>query len=232
MTRWVSLQKPKIGYRIKQYRICASLDGILKIHGGKIPFKDSNTGEQIILEGEGCVEAKSQAYNSGPPTRDNVLQVQTQMLCTGFKWAIIGKLGPRQQFSMYVYKADPELQNMIIESVQDFWNKVDNDIPYPVEETEKNKSYVNWSNDDKGLTQMLTDYERAEEEIESWTTTKNELKDAIKSILKQENCNYVQIKNKKISLELITRKATVEKLVPARPASQYEKLTVKEASND
>ena len=79
---------------------------------------------------------------------------------------------------------------------------------------------------------MLTDYERAEEEIESWTTTKNELKDAIKSILKQENCSYVQINNKKISLELITRKATVEKLVPAKPASQYEKLTVKEASNE
>ena len=54
----------------------------------------------------------------------------------------------------------------------------------------------------------------------------------IKFILKQEGCNYVKVRNKKIACELITRKATVEKIVPAKPASQYEKLTVKEISNE
>ena len=106
MNKWVSLTKPTKAYRLEKYRMAASLDGVLEVHGGAIPFEDPQTGEVVMLEGKGCCEIKTQGYNDGPPTYENILQVQAQMLCSGFKWAIIGKLGPRLKFEMFVFKAD------------------------------------------------------------------------------------------------------------------------------
>lgn len=227
----VSMHKPTDGFRLPKYKICASLDGILEVHGDKIPFTDPQTGKVIWLEGKGVCEIKTQGYNDGPPSYENILQVQTQMLCSGFKWAIIGKLGPRLKFSMYVYQADPAIHEIIKEKISDFWNKVENDIPYITEE-DTDKTYDDWSGNDRGITQMVADYQLADSEIKKWTDTKDQLKDAIRSIMVQENCNYVQIDNKRIASELITRKATVEKLVPAKPQTQYEKFTVKDINND
>ena len=133
---------------------------------------------------------------------------------------------------MFVFESDKQIQKKIIERVKDFWQRVEKHTPYPVIAESTEKVYSDWSNDDKGLTKLTNDYDLAKDEIERWTTTKDQLANAIKSILKQENASYVKIREKQIACELITRKATVERIVPAKPASQYEKLTVKEISNE
>jgi hypothetical protein len=154
------------------------------------------------------------------------------MLVSGFKWGVIGHLGPRLKMQMFVFESSKEIQKKIIERVKDFWRRVEKNISYPIIAESEQKVFSDWSNDDKGLTQLSNDYDLAKDEIEKWTATKNQVANAIKSILKQENCNYVKLREKQIACELITRKATVEKIVPAKPASQYEKLTVKEISNE
>ena len=37
MNKWVSLTKPTKAYRLEKYRMAASLDGVLEVHGGAIP---------------------------------------------------------------------------------------------------------------------------------------------------------------------------------------------------
>ena len=227
----VTFRKPIDAYRLSKYKMAASLDGVLTIEGEPIQYDDPQTGKTFTLSGEGVCEIKTQGYNDHV-TYDHILQLQTQMLVTGFKWGVIGHLGPRLKMQMFVFESDKQIQKKIVERVKDFWRRVEKGTPYPVIAESTEKVYSDWSNDDKGLTKLTNDYDLAKDEIERWTTTKDQLANAIKSILKQENASYVKIREKQIACELITRKATEEKIVPAKPASQYEKLTVKEISNE
>jgi len=227
----VTFRKPIDAYRLSKYKMAASLDGVLTVDGEPIQYDDPQTGKTITLSGEGVCEIKTQGYNDHV-TYDHILQLQAQMLVTGFKWGVIGHLGPRLKMQMFVFESDKQIQKKILERVKDFWQRVEKHTPYPVIAESTEKVYSDWSNDDKGLTKLTNDYDLAKDEIERWTTTKDQLANAIKSILKQENASYVKIREKQIACELITRKATVERIVPAKPASQYEKLTVKEISNE
>ena len=227
----VTFRKPIDAFRLSKYKMAASLDGVLTIQGEPIQYDDPQTGKTFTLSGEGVCEIKTQGYNDHV-TYDHILQLQAQMLVTGFKWGVIGHLGPRLKMQMFVFESDKQIQKKILERVKDFWRRVEKDTPYPVIAESTEKVYSDWSNDDKGLTKLTNDYDLAKDEIERWTTTKDQLANAIKSILKQENASYVKIREKQIACELITRKATVERIVPAKPASQYEKLTVKEISNE
>ena len=211
--------------------MAASLDGVLTIQGEPIQYDDPQTAKTFTLSGDGVCEIKTQGYNDHV-TYDHILQLQAQMLVSGFKWGVIGHLGPRLKMQMFVFESDKQIQKKILERIKDFWRRVEKDTPYPVIAEPTEKVYSDWSNDDKGLTKLTNDYDLAKDEIERWTTTKDQLANAIKSILKQENASYVKIREKQIACELITRKATVERIVPAKPASQYEKLTVKEISNE
>ena len=227
----VTFRKPIDAFRLSKYKMAASLDGVLTIHGGSIQYDDPQTGKTFTLSGDGVCEIKTQGYNDHV-TYDHILQLQAQMLVSGFKWGVIGHLGPRLKMQMFVFESDKQIQKKILERIKDFWRRVEKDTPYPVIAEPTEKVYSDWSNDDKGLTKLTNDYDLAKDEIERWTTTKDQLANAIKSILKQENASYVKIREKQIACELITRKATVERIVPAKPASQYEKLTVKEISNE
>ena len=227
----VTFRKPIDAYRLSKYKMAASLDGVLTVDGEPIQYNDPQTGKTFTLSGKGVCEIKTQGYNDHV-TYDHILQLQAQMLVSGFKWGVIGHLGPRLKMQMFVFKSDKQIQKKILERVKDFWRRVEKDTPYPVIAEPTEKVYSDWSNDDKGLTKLTNDYDLAKDEIERWTTTKDQLANAIKSILKQENASYVKIREKQIACELITRKATVERIVPAKPASQYEKLTVKEISNE
>ena len=227
----VTFRKPIDAYRLSKYKMAASLDGVLTIDGEPILYDDPQTGKTFTLSGDGVCEIKTQGYNDHV-TYDHILQLQAQMLVSGFKWGVIGHLGPRLKMQMFVFESHKQIQKKIIERVKDFWRRVEKDTPYPVIAEPTEKVYSDWSNDDKGLTKLTNDYDLAKDEIERWTTTKDQLANAIKSILKQENASYVKIREKQIACELITRKATVERIVPAKPASQYEKLTVKEISNE
>ena len=227
----VTFRKPIDAYRLSKYKMAASLDGVLTIEGEPIQYDDPQTGITTKLSGEGVCEIKTEGYNDHV-TFDHILQLQAQMLVTGFKWGVIGHLGPRLKMQMYVFVSVADIQKKIIERVKDFWRKVEKNTPYPVIAESTEKVYSDWSNNDKGLTQLCDDYDLAKKEIQAWTTTKDQLANNIKSILQQENASHVKIRNKQIAFETITRKATVEKIVPAKPESKYEKLTVKEINNE
>ncbi len=233
MNKWVSLQKPTKAYRLEAYRMAASLDGILEVHGDPIPFEDPQTGEIIMLEGKGCCEIKTQGYNDGPPTYENILQVQAQMLCSNFTWSIIGKLGPKLKFDMFVYKADPDIQSTIVEKVVDFWNRVDNDIPYD-EEQEPEKTFEDWTKnkDADKLSYLVNEHEKVVEEMKQLNDRKSLMRDSIVSLLQTQNVQYVSIGNRNVAVDTIIRKAQPEKLIEAKPESSHIKLTIKDKKDE
>ena len=51
-----------------------SLDGILEIKGGVLPFYDRLEDKMVNLEGFGVCEIKTQGYNKDAPTYENILQ--------------------------------------------------------------------------------------------------------------------------------------------------------------
>ena len=181
----VTFRKPIDAFRLSKYKMAASLDGVLTIQGEPIQYDDPQTGKTFTLSGEGVCEIKTQGYNDHV-TYDHILQLQAQMLVSGFKWGVIGHLGPRLKMQMFVFESDKQIQKKILERVKDFWRRVEKDTPYPVIAESTEKVYSDWSNDDKGLTKLTNDYDLAKDEIERWTTTKDQLANAIKSILKQE----------------------------------------------
>ena len=60
-------------------------------------------------------------------------------------WGFIGIYNKRQHFNMHFYQRNPKIINRLIDKVNDFWNKVDNDIAYP--ELQKDvKEFVDFNN--------------------------------------------------------------------------------------
>ena len=126
----VTLITPDAPYRDKHKRLCASLDFIVAIEGGAIEVPDPS-GQMIPMEGMVVLEIKTDGYDPNPPKVDYVLQVQMQMQLGDFDQAIIAKLGPKLDFSMYGYERSPSLVEKIEHKVAEFWDRVDRDEPYP-----------------------------------------------------------------------------------------------------
>lgn len=229
-----NLTIPQEGFRNVKYKMAASLDGILEIKGGVLHYHDAHTGEKFDLEGFGVCEIKTQDQ-PGPPSYENLIQVQAQMFCSGFKWAIIGKLGPNLKMNWYVYKPEKIIVDKIVESVVDFWNRVDKDMPYDDDyDNETKKNFVDWSGHKRGneVVDLITQFDDFDNKIKEQKLLKEQTREKIVRTLKSEGENHIMINNKKVSLDTIVRKAQPEKLVPAKPELQYEKFTVKEINNE
>ena len=56
----VSFTKPKDAFRLPKYKMAASLDGVLEVHGGSIQYDDQQTGKTLTLSGKGVCEIKTQ----------------------------------------------------------------------------------------------------------------------------------------------------------------------------
>jgi hypothetical protein len=137
----VTLITPEAPYRDKHKRLCASLDFIVAIEGGAIEVPDPS-GQMIPLEGSVVLEIKTDGYDPNPPKIEYVLQVQMQMALGDFDHAIIAKLGPKLDFSMYAYERSPSLVEKIEHKVADFWNRVDTNEPYPDPEKPKKRTHI------------------------------------------------------------------------------------------
>ena len=98
----VELCKVTQGYRIDELALCASLDAILNIKG-EITMHNQMTGEPVILSGFGALEIKTTNTDDLPRT-DQIIQLQTQLLCSGFKWASLQYLVKLRNLSLYPLK--------------------------------------------------------------------------------------------------------------------------------
>jgi len=223
---------PTDAHRIKDLRLCASLDGILHVVGGDMTIPNPN-GDDITVTGYGALEIKTDGWDDGPPRADQVIQLQTQMLCADFQWGVIAKLGPKLKFSLYPYMRSEKLTHIIMEKVQDFWYRVDMDQPYPPIDNGKPDAipldHLETKND---LIQIITDYEKCKAEEKSWKLQKERCQEAIELVLDEVDAEYATVGNYKISFPIVKRKAQPEKIIPAKPSTEHRRFSIEEISNE
>jgi len=223
---------PTDAHRKKDLRLCASLDGILHVVGGDMTIPNPN-GDDITVTGYGALEIKTDGWDDGPPRADQVIQLQTQMLCADFQWGVIAKLGPKLKFSLYPYMRSEKLTHIIMEKVQDFWYRVDMDQPYPPIDNGKPDAipldHLETKND---LIQIITDYEKCKAEEKSWKLQKERCQEAIELVLDEVDAEYATVGNYKISFPIVKRKAQPEKIIPAKPSTEHRRFSIEEISNE
>ena len=229
-TAEVELCKVTQGYRIDGLALCASLDAILNIKG-EVTMHNQLTGEPVILSGFGALEIKTTNTDDLPRT-DQIIQLQTQLLCSGFKWGIIAVFGKAQKLTLVPFEADQELFNQIMEKVNEFWQKVDLDEPYPPLDNGP-PSIINLDHLDikESLIGVAEDWLMCDAEIKKWTKKKDEDQRLLQRIMEQNEAEHAEVGDINISYPTITRKAQPEKIVPAKEATYYRKFKIEKKEN-
>lgn len=106
----------------KYPHLFVSLDRIINKHSVLV-------GEKIIEKGQGALEIKtlsgyeSEKWESGLPP-SHVVQVQTQLIVTGFKYGEIAVLKDGRFFEVYPFEKHAGVCREIIKQTTDFWNRV------------------------------------------------------------------------------------------------------------
>ena len=226
----VELCKVTQGYRIDELALCASLDAILNIKG-EITMHNQMTGEPVILSGFGALEIKTTNTDDLPRT-DQIIQLQTQLLCSGFKWGIIAVFGKAQKLKLVPFEADQGIFDQIMEKVTEFWQKVDLDEPYPPLDNGP-PSIINLDHLDikDSLIGVAEDWLMCDAEIKKWTKKKEEDQKLLQRIMEQHEAEHAEVGDINIAYPTITRKAQPEKIVPAKEATYYRKFKIEKKEN-
>ena len=221
----IKLCKVDQGFRLDDIKLCASLDAILNVEGSLL-MKDPKTRGYMELSGMGALEIKT-SNSDDSPRIDQVIQLQAQLMCSGFKWGIIAVFGKQQRLSLTPFKADTEMHDIIREKVEEFWTKVGLDEPYPA--LDNGPAYtINLDHIEtkEHVIQLSLDWLTADNEIKAWTKTKQECQEALEKVMTSNQAEIAEIGDFKILNPIIKRKAQPEKVVPAKPPSYYKKFKI------
>ena len=221
----VRLHEVTDGHRLPDLGLCASLDAMIQIDG-EISMQDPQTKGQMILTGMGALEIKT-SNSDEFPRPDQVIQLQTQLLCSGLKWGIIAIFGKSQRLLLEPYKADQELHNIIMEKVTEFWQKVDLDEPYPPLDNGKpytiNLDHLKTKNE---VINLAMDWAKADAEVRAWTMIRDECQVGLELVMDQNDAEIAEIGEYKILHPIVKREAQPEKVVPAKEASYYRRFKI------
>ena len=210
-----------------KYRIASSCD--LKLFLSEpIDVKCPVSDNIITMSGVVPVEIKTDGYNKGEPHKDHEAQNRHQMICLDAQFGIITKLGPNLEMNMYPYERDEEWDADYLELVADFWRRVEEDDPYPMA---NDNNYIA----DLNTLDKADELQYATEQLMHFKTQKmnfdrqyEEIENTIKDVLRKMECDQGIIGPYTLKLAKIQRKATPERVVPAKPAGEpYERLTIK-----
>lgn len=114
-----------------------SLDGIIFNKTTVIHASDSiklmNGQDSMTLEGDGVIESKltSAPYTDVPPPYRGPRQLDMQMMCKGAKWGVIATLYQGTRLVLYVYEANQDRFDELIDAGRDFYRRLDGPEWYP-----------------------------------------------------------------------------------------------------
>lgn len=219
-------------HRKTDLRLCASLDAILEVVGGELTIPNPQ-GDPITVKGYGALEIKTDGWDDGPPRAEQVIQLQTQMLCAEFEWGVIAKLGPKLKFELYPYRRSEKLIKLIMEKVADFWYRVDMDHPYPPIDNGKPETIsLDHLETKSEIVQIITDYNKCKAEMKSWKLRMEECQEALELVLDEHDAEYARVGGYKINFPIVKRKAQPEKVIPARPSTEHRRFSIEEINNE
>lgn len=216
-----------------------SLDGIL-YNDSKITLRPTNNiifpqgQEQIVLEGNGIIEAKltGAAKKETPPEFRGFWQVMMGMLCTEMKWAVVATLYKGTELVLYVYQRDSECFKSLIEAGNDFYSRLDGPDWYPAFDGYDAASIYENGEDDlpsidlKPIEDSAADYYQAKTTIKSLEKMVKELEPIIMDQMGNHTHAFLKDSDNNIVFEvkwpMRRTKAQPEKVVPAKP-EKYER---------
>ena len=237
-------------YQHQTLPFACSLDGSVK-GNGKTIMTDIDKGiicanaDQIVMEGEGILEAKLTAHDvesaNELPLYRGVLQLQMQMDTYGAKWGAVCVLYKGTTLKVFIYQRDEEVIARMHEAIKDFQRRLDkyknNDEVewYDIQDTreaasifdEAEKTEIDLS--DKAdhvkkiieIRDMITELEERQKELE------------VEIMKDMRDHAYAKAGDYHVTWTMINYKATPEKVVPAKPARtiRASKLRIREVGN-
>jgi hypothetical protein len=198
----------------------------------------------VDLTGQGVLEAKltaSPPETVPAPFRGAPWQLQSQLMCTGLKWGVVAVLYTSPiTLRLFLYQADPAIQQRITSMIQDFEERRKDNRPYPVLSRDDGAAAYGRSNPDHPPVELASEEARqyleqlviarrnkkiADEEID-------EASAAIMEIMGEAEVAVGMVGNSQYQVKWPTRKtrAQPERIVAAKPASEIRQktLTIKE----
>ena len=234
-----------VPYQHDHLPLAASLDGTAVGKGSVIANWDKGIyvpqGGVIDIEGIGVLEAKltSARPEEIPAPHRGPLQLQAQLMCTGYKWGCVAVLYQSTTLRLFVYQADEVVQRRIRGAVIDFENRRKNMDKYPVVSpadgvaasgrVDTDAPSIELEGDDAMWVDHLmtakANKAMAEREIDIATAS-------IMDLMGSHDTAFATVGNRRVQVKWPTRKmrAQPEKIVPAKPETvmRQKTLTLKE----
>lgn len=228
-------------------RLAASLDGMGKATRDFETFSAGGiycpqNGAVKTAEGWGCLEAKltSAAPEDAPPPWRGPLQLQAQMLCTGFSWGCIATLYRGIELRLFLYEADPDIQQQIIDSIDDFESRRVSGETYPIVSSEDGNHAFGKVDEDaqpidlatmQGANQLVLALRDAKAKKAEAEAEINEAEAGIKELMgeHEEAFTTIGLTEYRVKWPMRRTRAQPEKVVPAKPETfkRQNTLTLK-----
>jgi hypothetical protein len=217
----VSWSIPDDADRYPELKIAASCDAHITVDG-KINIQHPD-GRVISVSGDGVMEAKTDASSDGEPRLDQIIQLNTQMACSGRTWGIIVKYGKSHFFSVWPYHFDPELWDITKDAITEFWHKVENDIPYdPIEKPKPEIIDLEGHGSNHDLLTLCDNFLKHKENSKIEDELAKDIADGLGQYLESVGAEIGKIGPYTIKWQERIRKATPEKTVPAKSETKYK----------
>lgn len=131
-----SCYQPTCMWQDHTLRASATLDYLIPEPCGRI------LQELPHAQGEGVFEIKNvdgiiakQKWTDDEPPANYLCQLQQQLMLTGCTWGAIGGLVGGNTGHLFVYERHEPTIAKIREAISEFWQRVDQDSPYPIDES-------------------------------------------------------------------------------------------------
>jgi len=196
-------------------------------------------GDEMTIDGPGVIEAKLTSYPPEvfPPPWRGPIQLQAQLLCTGWTWGCVATLYRGIDLRLALYYRDEEIINEIKFRLGDFYNRLETGEVFPLDGPKDGVIAYPKTKPDApevmipktglhadALKQLVEATERkkiAEAEID-------EAQAILMNLMGMHDSAYGLIGNQRYRLKWPTRsyKATPEKVTPAKPARTVRQSTI------
>jgi hypothetical protein len=202
------------------------------------------TSDEIDITGRGVLEAKNTGSKpeTTPALYRGPLQLQAQMMCTNAQWGAVCVLYGGNELRIFVYEVQHDTQEMISGAILDFENRKKNYDWYPIFSSDDGNTA--YGSVDDGVPELELDESEALDYLSDLVDAKrdkriaeqriDEAEAGLKEFLGSHESALGTVGNTlyRVKWPMRTRKASPEKVSPAKPAETYRQktLTLRELS--
>ena len=208
----VEIEEPTKPFVIEELGIASSIDRFITLHA---PYVLKNRdGSEIVLQGKGICEIKTDGYHQDRPKPEWVIQVLHQMLCSNMTWGLIAVLDQKLSLKFYPVAYNKVMIERMKEAYAEFWDLVENDGEYPPI-LENKEVPQNIDDFDPVVTRELSDlcrsYSEASRQASEAAKIKDDVKSAILDALDGLEENHVAVGNYVIKYDETMREKKIFK---------------------